>query len=335
MPSLQQFYTWTVNACNNQKVGYSQTYRRGQTVNGITYYDCSSLISAGLTYGGFFPEGNPWFTTRTEEDYLIQIGFTEIPLTSEWLPGDIVWRTGHTEVVYTGGISGGGGVTMGAHTANTSLANQVSINSYTGTPSQWEKLYRYNGTVTPLNWISKNNYLTDSEMQNNAFCFYSYMYQAGFTLNSIAGMLGNIERESNINPGLWQNLDYGNYNLGYGLVQWTPATNYTNWANSKGYDITEGNPQCEWLVTMTVTSGQWIETFDYPMSWEEFKTSTDTPENLASAFLKNFERAGVEVEEERRKNARKWYNYLQGLSPYPPGGGTTKKSMSIMFYLFL
>ena len=47
------------------------------------------------------------------------------------------------------------------------------------------------------------------------------------------------------------------------------------------------------------------------MTWDQFKSSSESPEYLASAFLKNFERAGVEVESERRSCARKWYDYLE------------------------
>ena len=65
-----------------------------------------------------------------------------------------------------------------------------------------------------------------------------------------------------------------------------------------------------WLDTETVPTGQWIATSEYNMSFASFKTSTQSPEYLASAFLKNFERAGVEVENERRTQARKWYDYL-------------------------
>ena len=47
------------------------------------------------------------------------------------------------------------------------------------------------------------------------------------------------------------------------------------------------------------------------MTWNQFKSSSESPEYLASAFLKNFERAGVEVESARRSAARKWYDYLE------------------------
>ena len=159
-------------------------------------------------------------------------------------------------------------------------------------------------------WTIGNYYLSEAQMQGNAIEVYNFFAPRGWTLNAIAGMLGNLERESNINPGLWQSLNEGNYSGGFGLVQWTPATNYTNWANNNGYSITDPEGQMIWIDTRTVPEGQWIATSEYNFSFDSFKTSTESPEYLASAFLKNFERAGVEAEDERRSDARKWYDYL-------------------------
>lgn len=333
MPSLSTAYQWVINACNSPNIGYSMAHRKGETVNGITYYDCSSFISKALTVGGFY-KSNPWFTTNSEPGYLRQAGFVEMSVETAWQPGDVLLRAEHTEMVYQGGEAGQGGVTMGAHTDQYPLDEQVSINDFVSPPSAWESLWRYPGGATTLAWISKNAYLTEDEMQNNAYVFYSTMCFKGFTLNAIAGMLGNMETESTINPGCWQNLDEGNYKLGFGLVQWTPATNYTEWATAKGYDIGDGNGQCEWLDTETASSGQWIPTSEYPMTWDEFRTSTDSPENLASVFLKNFERAGVEVEQERREQAKKWYDYLENMSPYPPAPTRSRKKLPLWAYLF-
>ena len=163
-------------------------------------------------------------------------------------------------------------------------------------------------------WTIGNYYLSESQMQGNALEIYNFLSPRGWTLEAIAGTLGNMERESTINPGVWQNLSSGNYSGGFGLVQWTPATNYTNWAGANGYSITDPTGQLIWLDTMTVSSGQWIATSDYPMSFDQYKASTAAPENLASAFMKNFERAGTEAEAERRSNARKWYDYLSQYS---------------------
>ena len=194
-----------------------------------------------------------------------------------------------------------------------------------------------------MGWISSNNYLTESQMQNNASLVYSFLSARGWTANAIAGVLGNMESESNINPGLWQSLDYGNMSGGFGLVQWTPATNFTNWADANGYEWGNGDAQLLWLDEQTVPFGQWIATTLYPMSFAEFKKSTQAPAYLASCFLKNFERAGIEVEDARRENARKWYEYITGTDipdePDTPSGGSGGgiihfKKRKYKFYLF-
>ena len=161
-----------------------------------------------------------------------------------------------------------------------------------------------------MSWTIGNFYLTTEQMQGNAREVLSFFEQRGWSLNAIAGICGNMQSESNINPGIWQSLQEGNYSGGFGLVQWTPATNYTNWAGANGYGITDPNGQLTWIDSVTVSFGQWIATDAYPLSFDQFKVSGESPEYLASAFLKNFERAGVEVEAERRQQARYWYNYL-------------------------
>lgn len=166
-------------------------------------------------------------------------------------------------------------------------------------------------------WISENRYLTEDEMRSNAEIVRGYlMEECGWSINAVCGVLGNMESESTINPGIWQSLTPNQG--GFGLVQWTPYTNYTNWADMMGYDWDDGNGQLIWINEETVPTGQWQVTPDYNFSFNTFKTSTETPEYLASSFLKNFERAGEEVESERRANARKWYDRW-----FPTGGSTT------------
>ena len=48
----------------------------------------------------------------------------------------------------------------------------------------------------------------------------------------------------------------------------------------------------------------------YPESFSEFTKSTKSVTYLASAFLHNYERAGVSAETERQENATYWYNNL-------------------------
>lgn len=183
-----------------------------------------------------------------------------------------------------------------------------------------------------MGWIQGNRYLTRSEMENNASIVRNYLTSKGWTLNAISGLLGNMQSESTINPGIWQNLNENNLSGGFGLVQWTPATNFTGWADSLGLAWTDGDAQLRWIDEQTASFGQWIPTTNYPLSFNDFKTSTETPETLASAFLKNFERAGVEVEAQRRSQAKEWYSFLSsGTTPSPYTGKKRKKFNFILF----
>lgn len=161
-----------------------------------------------------------------------------------------------------------------------------------------------------MGWTIGNFALSQEQMNANAVEVYKYFSGKGWSLNAISGVLGNMQSESYINPGVWQSLISGNYSGGFGLVQWTPATNYTNWASANGYGITDPNGQLYWIDALSATTGQWIPTSAYNISWSAFKVSGQSPEYLASAFLKNFERAGVEVEATRRSQARYYYNLL-------------------------
>ena len=188
-------------------------------------------------------------------------------------------------------------------------------------------------------WIKGNRYLTTEEMQNNAQIVRSYLVGKGWSLNAIAGLLGNMESESTINPAIWQSLLENNFSGGFGLVQWTPATNFTEWASANGYEWTDGDAQLLWIDEVTTQVGQWIATEEYPITFAAFKTTAKSPEYAASAFLKNFERAGVEVESQRRTQARSWYTYLKdGTTPDPdnPSNPTspTKKRKKFNFILF-
>lgn len=161
-----------------------------------------------------------------------------------------------------------------------------------------------------MSWVIGNWYLSMADMQKNAKEIYDYFSIRNWTDNAIAGILGNMQSESHCNPGVWQGLKEGNYSGGFGLVQWTPATNYTNWAKSNGYEITDPIGQLQWIDELSESKGQWIPTASYNISWLDFKTSEESPEYLASAFLKNFERAGTEVESDRRSQAQDWYEWI-------------------------
>lgn len=119
-------------------------------------------------------------------------------------------------------------------------------------------------------------------------------------------------------------------------MQWTPSTNFTDWATANGFQIDDGYAQLKWIDEETISSGQWIATSDYFINFAYFKKSpgaNDTPEWCASCFLKNFERAGVEVEEQRRTQAAAWKVFIEDYLK-PPTSPTKPKRKKFNFILF-
>lgn len=333
MPSIQNAYNWAIETCAAPNVGYSQAYRNQRTVNGITYYDCSSFIWYSLISGGFpmVTTYGTWpFTTSTMARVLKQLGFQKHDVNDNWLPGDILIRSGHTEMAFDSTR------TMGAHTDKVALAQQVSINANSSRGS-WNELWRWEQSATN-EWIKGNRYLSIGEMQNNAAIHFAKLLEKGWTVEAISGMLGNEQKESSINPGIYQNLDATHAQpWGFGLVQWTPWTNWSEWASANGYAMDDGYGQLEWIDTQTAPTGQWIPTSNYPETFAEFKASTKGPEYLAYCFMNNFERPSDRNQPERQANARYWYEWFNNSYVPPPNppqnGGEWKHTMPIWFYL--
>lgn len=164
--------------------------------------------------------------------------------------------------------------------------------------------------------------LSFEQQQVNAYYIYQYFKSKGWTLNAIAGMLGNMDVESSLNPGRWQSDNVGNTSGGYGLVQWTPASNYIEWCKDTTYDPSELDAQLNKIFSEFKHGGQWYPTDEYNHTFLWFSQSTEPVEYLTIVFLKCYERAGVEAESYRQELAMLWYEYLlqfeDGSSPTLP-----------------
>lgn len=102
-------------------------------------------------------------------------------------------------------------------------------------------------------WISKNSYLSQGQMQNNAQNVYAICRLAGWDTRPVCAMLGNMVAESNINPGIYENLrqpykGQAVVNWGYGLVQWTPAQKLFNWCYENNLDYRSGDVQMKRII---------------------------------------------------------------------------------------
>jgi hypothetical protein len=162
-----------------------------------------------------------------------------------------------------------------------------------------------------LPWITGNRYLSMDEMKNNADIMHYFFKSNGWTDNAISAMFGNMQTESTLNPGIWENLDP--FAGGYGLVQWTPYTNYSEWAGTDWQD--NGQKEMERIIYELENHKQWISTSLYPMTFREFSQSDKPPAYLAQAFLYNYERPTVKPQPARSKQAEYWYQYITGHEP--------------------
>lgn len=191
--------------------------------------------------------------------------------------------------------------------------------------------------------------LNQTQMETNAFYIYSALTAAGWTPEAIAGLLGNMQHESTLNPGRWEGDSVGS-GPGYSLVQWTPYTNYTDWCEANGRaDPSEMDNALARILYELNNGLQYYETESYPFTFREFTQSTEAPYELACAFAWNYERSavvlsGTEEEKEALRQVRggaaeAWYTYLTGKEPTPPGGGggattTTKRRNGYKFVMF-
>lgn len=204
----------------------------------------------------------------------------------------------------------------------------------------------YNPDVTttppePASWITGNRQLDRSEMDNNAIKFYYRASALGASYNAILGMLANIEDESWINPGVWESfIPYGG---GYGLVQWTPYTKYSDWAGA-GWE-NNGDKEVEFLK-YTVDhqdQSQYIQWFanpaapdhgypvNPPITLPEFWASSSDPKVLADYWVLYYEHPREDLIAGRIAGHQAKVDYYDNLLG---GGGPTPPTPSKKIWLY-
>lgn len=156
----------------------------------------------------------------------------------------------------------------------------------------------------------------DSRQQKVATYIYQQLSQENtfmtsitgvWSLNAIAGLLGNMQRESTLNPSLHER-----GGSGYGLVQWTPGTKLTKWCQNQHPKLNsdEIDSQLKRILYEFEEKIEWYPKTGFKLSFAEFMKSKKDPEWLAEAFMRNYERPGVTALEKRQAYARHWYDYL-------------------------
>lgn len=163
-------------------------------------------------------------------------------------------------------------------------------------------------------WYAPDAYLTQEHRRDNARLVKAYFTALGWSVNAICALLGNMDVESTINPGLIQGrkTELDPAEDGYGLTQWTPASKLINWAERESYTWrNDGNTQCKRIEYEWQNELQWEQ--NIAMSFAEFATSAEDIAYLTRVFCRNYERPGDPNMPERVARAQKWYRLLYGL----------------------
>ena len=185
-----------------------------------------------------------------------------------------------------------------------------------------QKYYTANGNT--MNDVTNAGFPT-AEQLNNMIMITAWLRNNTAASNAaIAGIIGNMIWESTVNPNCWQLTPGVNYG-GYGLVQfdppdkylfqsWTPSDYATNpETNGPGQmDVIKFGIEHTWDVQATPTTppGEWAPSYGgYSYTYQQFYALTD-PQEAASSFLWQYERAGAPQESIRRNNALWVYNNM-------------------------
>lgn len=201
-------------------------------------------------------------------------------------------------------------------------------------------------------WISKQGGLTRPEMENNADIVINYYRSRGYNDNTIAGLLGNMQAESSVNPGRIEDGGGG----GYGLVQWTPMTVLIDHAEKLGLsDWDNGDTQLiviegevvgvsginEWYSTEAFISNYYNSGATPDMIGKTgadflFNTMNWSADKLAVQFMASYERPSYDPKvnhyKKRMQYALEWLDYMGGIIPPIP---TKKKKNKIPIFLLL
>lgn len=167
------------------------------------------------------------------------------------------------------------------------------------------------------------------EQHTNVRYITNFLRSHGWTDNAIAGILGNMQSESGINPGAYYG--YKEFSsVSFGIVQWDPTSKYQKWhdANHPGIIYEHLGCQLNRILYELENGIQYYKKPDYNYTFREFSKSTLPARTLGEAFVVNYERPasilnGTAAEKaatlkQRGDQAEHWYTFITGIE----GGGT-------------
>jgi hypothetical protein len=284
------------NAANNEHIGYDQNQRNTllnavrrldydpKNVTSDVETDCSALVTVACIYAGIAEQalvvnGN-CATTRTLKSRLKATGEVEIFTSKDYtqdtdrlLRGDILLSEGHHVAVVVSG-----NLVDNADRSLDEVAMAVIRGEYgTGSARRaklMEEGYNYSVVQARVNELTRKHTPPVSDVPKY---IWNYLYGRIQNPYGVAGLMGNLKAESNLNPKNMQNsyekklgfnddtytnaVDTGSYGkfctdkVGYGLAQWTSDGRKKALYNSrKGRSIGDIDMQLEFLWKELTTS---------------------------------------------------------------------------------
>lgn len=204
----------------------------------------------------------------------------------------------------------------------------------------------------PDSYYSGNYELSQEQFINNFWYIAPRIHDYGFTNYAIACMCGAFSKETWFNPGAYQGYRPipDNPQLGYGIIQWTPATIILNWLSENGLNREEMEPQLQFLCKVemdayisgdTGTNRGWYSTSAYPLGYDDFaniQESDGTIEYFVKAFFYDRLRGGqsaIETIPERVTWGEYFWSLIKNIDfdeePQPPEPPTKKSK----FWLYM
>lgn len=200
------------------------------------------------------------------------------------------------------------------------------------------------------NWIARPSGLNQEEMEHNANIVINTLRASGFEDRTIAGILGNMQNESSINP---QREEVGG--LGYGLVQWTPVDVLKTHARNIGLsDYQNGDTQMAVIPTEILgnptSNKEWYTTKAFIENYYQSGATSDmigitgskfiknemnwSADKLAIMFMSGYERPTYNPSDnhykKRMSDALKWYDYMGRIVPPTPLARKSNKFIPII-----
>lgn len=165
---------------------------------------------------------------------------------------------------------------------------------------------------------------------SNAARAWNYLRSRGYSSAATAGILGNLEAESGIDPKILQN----GRGPGTGVAQWENPGRWpllVSWAKGKGKDPWALETQLAFLVYELeggeVTTASILNSRFGGLS--KFKSASD-PKWATDAFYQSFERGSIHRMEARYNAAKKYFNQWKDYKKVPSGkagGGSVPSAL--------